>query len=149
MRCSILLIIACALGATSCKRHAERVTLLEASHLRHVIIKPTNEHVVKLDIIMPKDEWDILREKDTILKYQDCPNKRKNTPSYFNYGIPQRESAESLNGQSVYRVTFDMFSTNIPAEISGAMKDILCVELFASAGYGWTSYYSDRVSVRR
>jgi hypothetical protein len=133
----------------ACQPRREKVVILETSELRHIIIRQTNEHVVELDIVMSEKDWKLIQSKDTSLEYQDCPTAHRNTPTFFNFGLPSRAVKTLFEGQYAYRITFDMFSTNVPSEIEPAMRDILCVSLGVTRGYGRTSYYSDRVPVRR
>lgn len=66
----------------------ERVTILRASNLRHEIVPSTHEHLVLLDIVMRKEDWERVEPKDLVLEYQNCPKPRQRVPNYYNYGIP-------------------------------------------------------------
>lgn len=143
-----LLLMIGALPLAACEPRHERLRILEASNLRREIAHSTNEHVVLLDIKMSEDEWKKIDQKDVTLEYQGCPSPHRNMPSFYNYGVHKGAIARTtFQGFPALRITFDMFSTNVPSEVESAMKDITCVELNVDRGYGRTSYYSDRVRV--
>ena len=65
-RC-LILTLSIALGG--CER---KVLLYEATNLREEITPVTNEHVIKLDVIMSQKDWKRVSDLDTLLQYTDC-----------------------------------------------------------------------------
>jgi hypothetical protein len=97
---------------------------------------------------MREDEWKKIEHKDVILEHQDCPTLHRNVPSYYNYGVNKGKTARTtFRGFPALQITFEMFSTNVPSEVEPAMKDIICVRLDVSRGYGRTSYDSNWIRV--
>jgi hypothetical protein len=137
---------------TGCQRREERVTILQASNLRHEIVPSTNEHIILLDVVMRREEWEDVSQKDVTLQYQNCQNRHRSAPSYYDYGIVSDNPAHlasqmTFGGSPATRITFNMLRTNVPAEADAVMISITCVKLTAPAGYGFVSYYSDPVNV--
>ena len=78
----------------------------------------------------------------------NCPVSRPRVPDYYNYGISEGAiSKTTFAGFPAVRLTFQMFSTNVPSEADAVIKDITCVTLKVTRGYSLTSYYSEPVRV--
>lgn len=148
MRRRLAFSIISTIGVVSCDRHSERVILIEASHLRHEIIRPINVHVVLVDVDMSRHDWELVQEKDTVLEIEPCKSPGRRT-LFSMVGVAEVAKPTFYNGQPIYRITFKIFSTNVPSEIPKTMASVECLRLSAGAGYGWTSYFSDPISIKR
>lgn len=145
MRWHLAVFITVSLSVSGCAR-SQRVVLLDATDLRHEIVKPSNVHVVRLDVQMSRRDWELVREKDTLLEVDNCQHPERRTMS-SPVGVSEISRPDFYDGRPTYRVTFNMFSTNVPEEIPKAMRNMTCVRLIAGAGYGWKSYFSDPIYI--
>ena len=114
------------------------VAIVAVNNLRSEVVKPTNEHVIDVDVVVAEADAKLIEDRDPVLEYGPCPLMHPLDYAVRSDVLPNRRNPDrafTLAGAPAHLFTYEMFQTNQPSSIPQKLRSIgegsFCVRLRA------------------